>query len=358
MRARPSRFPCRRRRDNRGGGSPPAPANFRLGDTPTYYEIETNAVFTGPITICVDYSSVSYGSESLLALLHYDEQSATWQDVTSSVDTVTKIICGSTTSLSPFLVAETNKAPVVSAITLPVAPIPLGESSMVVASFIDANPRDVHTAVIAWDDGEAPSPGTVSGAAGTGTVSGGRSFASAGVYTIAVTVSDGEKSGQRQSTLDAPAYVVVYDPSAGFVTGGGWIDSPAGACSWSGCGPTGAATGKATFGFVSRYKKGASIPTGNTEFQFIAGDLRFSSISYHWLVVAGNKAQYKGEGAINGGGGYGFLLTAIDGDKNNRSPDKFRIKVWNSSTGWWCMTTGGAPARTRPSRRNLVEAAS
>ncbi len=45
---------------------------------------------------------------------------------------------------------------------------------------------------------------------------------------------------------------MVYDPDDGFVTGGGWIDSPAGACQ-----PDPNLSGKATFGFVSRYKKKA-----------------------------------------------------------------------------------------------------
>ncbi len=56
-------------------------------------------------------------------------------------------------------------------------------------------------------------------------------------------------------------YAVVYDPIGGFVTGGGYIMSPAGAYVQD---P--AATGKANFGFVSKYKKGATVPSGSTEF--------------------------------------------------------------------------------------------
>ena len=82
-------------------------------------------------------------------------------------------------------------------------------------------------------------------------------------------------------------------------------------------------TGKANFGFVSKYKKGATAPEGNTEFQFHAASMNFKSTSYQWLVVAGSKATFKGSGTINGGGNYGFLLSAIDG-----SLDKFRIKIW------------------------------
>jgi len=83
--------------------------------------------------------------------------------------------------------------------------------------------------------------------------------------------------------------------------------------------------GKATFGFVSKCKKGASVPSGNTEFQFHVADLNFKSISYDWLVVNqdGTNAQFKGAGAINGAGSYKFMLWAGDG-----SPDTFRIKIW------------------------------
>ena len=113
--------------------------------------------------------------------------------------------------------------------------------------------------------------------------------------------------------------VVVYDPPAGFVTGGGWIDSPAGAYTAD---PS--LTGKANFGFVSKYKKGATVPTGNTELQFKAGSLNFHSSNYDWLVVTGSDyARFKGNGTINGSGEYKFVLWAGDSE-----PDTFRIRIW------------------------------
>lgn len=89
-------------------------------------------------------------------------------------------------------------------------------------------------------------------------------------------------------------YLPVYDPSAGFVTGGGWIWSPQGAYT-----ADTSLEGKANFGFVAKYKKGQSTPDGNTEFQFKAGALNFHSDTYDWLVVAGTKATFKGTGSIN-----------------------------------------------------------
>lgn len=139
-------------------------------------------------------------------------------------------------------------------------------------------------------------------------------FAEAGIYEVTLTVTD-----SYGATDSCTAMVVVYDPTGGFVTGGGWINSPEGAYM-----PDPSLTGKANFGFISKYKKGASIPTGQTEFQFHVADLNFHSSSYDWLVVTGsNYAMFKGIGTINGSGSYRFMLWAGDGE-----PDTFRIKIW------------------------------
>jgi hypothetical protein len=57
--------------------------------------------------------------------------------------------------------------------------------------------------------------------------------------------------------------------------------------------------------------------------------LIFHSDAYHWLVIAGAKAKYKGRGTINGMGNYGFLLSGIDGDLKDDDDFEshlFRIK--------------------------------
>jgi hypothetical protein len=137
-------------------------------------------------------------------------------------------------------------------------------------------------------------------------------FSQACVYEILVHATDSAGiNGPTESIL-----LAVYDSYAGFVTGGGWINSPQGAYTAD---PD--LTGKATFGFVSKYQKGQTVPTGNTEFQFKTGNINFKSTSYEWLVVAGSKAQFKGIGTINGEGTYKFMLTAND------NPDTFRIKI-------------------------------
>ncbi len=140
-------------------------------------------------------------------------------------------------------------------------------------------------------------------------------FINSEVLTVCVRGTDAAGNISDEECI----YLPVYDPSAGFVTGGGWIDSPEGAYVVD---PS--AVGKANFGFVSKYKKGTTVPDGNTEFQFKAAGLDFHSSEYEWLVVTGsNYAKFKGSGTINGEGSYKFMIWAGDGDT-----DTFRIKIW------------------------------
>ncbi|MEX2140630.1 MAG: PKD domain-containing protein [Pirellulales bacterium] len=241
-----------------------------------------------------------------------------------TVAAIAKEANGTTSTASGTIVAMVqNVAPTAGSITAPVDPLAGSTIIDVSAPFTDLGTADTHTAVWSWGDGST-SAGTVTETGGSGNVSGSHTYTAAGVYTLALTVTD-DDGASHESTFQ---YVVVYDPSAGFVTGGGWITSPAGAYPDE---PT--LTGKANFGFNSQYKKGAAIPTGQTEFQFKVADLNFRSSSYEWLVVSGARAQYKGTGTINGAGNYGFMLTAIDGQINGGGGvDKFRIKIWDRAT--------------------------
>jgi PKD repeat protein len=150
------------------------------------------------------------------------------------------------------------------------------------------------------------------------------SYTATGVYDVCLTVNDGALDSSPACTL-----AVVYDPSAGFVTGSGWINSPEGAYR-----PDPSLTGQATFGLLSKYKKGATVPTGTTQFQFSVAGFSFYSETYEFLVVnqGGTTAQFKGSGLINGeadpnGNAYKFMLWAFDG-KSTNSPDTFRIRIW------------------------------
>jgi hypothetical protein len=122
-------------------------------------------------------------------------------------------------------------------------------------------------------------------------------------------------------------FIVVYDPTAGFVTGSGWINSPAGAYLAK---PS--LIGKAKFGFVSKYKKDSTVPPGKAELRFHIADFNFRSTNCEYVAVSRAKAQLKGSGTVNGTGDYGFLLTATDSQvTGGKRPDKFRLKIWDKN---------------------------
>jgi hypothetical protein len=228
-----------------------------------------------------------------------------------------------------FQLGVANVAPVVGAVTVPLAPVPVGSTVVAGAPFADAGTGDTHTCLWDWEHGF--SVGTVTETSGSGTTGGEHVYSTPGVYSVSATVTD-DDGASGSST--AAQYVVVYDPSAGFATGGGWIWSPEEAYWPVGASEPSPLVGKATFGFVSKYLKGASAPTGNTQFQFQAGGIDFKSTSYEWLVIAGAKAMYKGAGTVDGAGDYGFMLTAWDGQVAGGT-DKFRMRIWdNDAAGW------------------------
>jgi len=203
--------------------------------------------------------------------------------------------------------APANTAPVAD----PNGPYLGAVNSQITFNGTGSSDPDGDSLTYAWDFGDS---NTDTGATPT------HSYALAGIYDVCLTVNDGTVDSDPVCTI-----AVVYDPAGGFVTGGGWIDSPVNAdYQYMQVG------GKANFGFVSKYKRGATVPEGNTEFVFHAGGLNFHSASYDWLVVnqGGTRAQFKGMGTINGEGNYKFMLWAGDHD-----PDTFRIKIWEEVDG-------------------------
>jgi hypothetical protein len=218
--------------------------------------------------------------------------------------------------------AEQHTPPVLTSLTLPTEPVPVGAWAGISAGF-RASPGVQHSATIAWGDGsttelsEASSP-----------VSASHRYA-AGVYTVAVTVRNDEQTDSRCSSAEQTSYVVVYDPATRYVTGSGWLQSEPGWCTFGGCT---AASGIARFGFVFRYQRGASAPMGAAQLQFQDGGFRFRSMTHDWLAVSDGRAQFRGSGWVNDVAGYEFLLMVQDGEPAGQS-DRIRIKVWAKATG-------------------------
>jgi hypothetical protein len=298
-----------------------APSGYVIDNISLAFQIETTATTNNqPITLCFRVPSVN--DEAIfnsLTIIHYGNGQPVVEPTIRNF--AERTLCATVTSLSPFVLARAIAiAPLaLSALAAPAAPVAVNTPVAVSASL--SNPDQVAvTASVSWGDG-----GASAGVINNGVVSGSHSYPAPGVYTVKLQVTD--NSNNAVETIYR--YVVVYDPQGGFVTGGGWINSPVGAYP-----ANPALTGKANFGFAARYRPGANAPDGQTQFNFHVANFNFLSTSYQWLVVAGARAQFKGEGTINRTGSYGFLLTAIDGQVNGGGGvDKFRIKIWDKATG-------------------------
>ena len=212
--------------------------------------------------------------------------------------------------------SEPSVGPVVSSTSLTTA----NTSITTTASFSDQDTSDTHTAVWNWGDGNTTA-GTVTESNGSGSVLDSHTYTTAGVYTVTLTVID-NNNASGSSTYQ---YVVVYDPSAGFLTGSGKYNSQAG---WDVQNPS--ATGDFKFGVQAKYTSANTTPTGDTKFKFQAGNLDFDATSYLWLVVSGAKATLKGSGTVNGSGNYTFLISAIDGSQTN-GQNLIRVQIKDSS---------------------------
>jgi uncharacterized delta-60 repeat protein len=210
--------------------------------------------------------------------------------------------------------------PVVGPITTP-APVLFNTTAMVRAAFSYNIPTDQHTAVWNWGDG-LTSTGTVVEANGTGTVTGSHVYASPGIYQVTVTVTD-----QRHASGSATAIpgIVVYDPSAGGITGSGVLSGPLFALAVAM-----APAGRIRFQLAAKYAGNRAIPLGKAVFRFDSAHRVFQSAALDWLVIKGRTAWYQGSGTIQGTGSYCFLVAARSGGSG---AGKIRIRIWDKTSG-------------------------
>jgi hypothetical protein len=124
---------------------PAPPAGFSLGAS-SYYAITATATFVPPVTICIRYSPAQFNDPSTLRLFHFENSA--WVDVTTSNDPVAGIICGQTSSLSPFLLVERTPLPVTIEIkpgSAPPPPINLGSNGNVPVAILSTPTFDART---------------------------------------------------------------------------------------------------------------------------------------------------------------------------------------------------------------------
>jgi Bacterial Ig-like domain (group 3)/PKD domain/Calx-beta domain len=187
-----------------------------------------------------------------------------------------------------------------------------------------------HTAAWQFDDLTTGATITEPVASKNGTAKGTYTFKDPGIYKVTLKVTDNTGVTSWVDTQDdVDAIVVVYDPASGYTIGGGWIYSPLGALVSD---PT--KTGKMTFGFNSKFFKGATNPKGESQLDFLLGNLEFNALNYEYLVIDKALAQFRGFGKLNGSAGYDFIVTVIDGSlPGGGGVDKFRIKIWEKTSG-------------------------
>jgi hypothetical protein len=228
---------------------------------------------------------------------------------------------GLNTASSSASVTVNNVAPTLGAITIPTYLVPINTVINASAPFTDPGTLDSHTAVWNWEDATT-SAGSISPATGSGTASASHTYTATGVYLVRLDLKDKDNAASNQSIFE---FVVVYDPSAGFVTGGGSIKSPVGAYMAS---PN--ATGSGKLGFNTKYKKDGSLES-ETEFELTSVKFHFHSHNAAWLVVSGAKTEFQGTGKVEESTHhYGFTLAVVDGQTTGGGGvDKFRLRIWD-----------------------------
>ncbi len=188
-----------------------------------------------------------------------------------------------------------------------------------------------HTATWLIDD-KTSIKGTVTepSAMKNGTAAGSYKFTTPGVYKLQMNVTDQKGVTTYANTNgELEAIVVIYDPNGGYTYGGGWFSSPAGALK-----SDLNTTGNVSYGFTVNYYKGATLPRGETQFDFKLGEFEFNAVNFDYLSISGAKAQFKGSGKIIGGqSGINFIMTVVDGNLDGTGIDKVRIKIYNKKSG-------------------------
>jgi subtilisin-like proprotein convertase family protein len=182
----------------------------------------------------------------------------------------------------------------------------------------DGSPGDISLATPVTFTLTPVAPGTT--ITRTATTSGG---GVGGTLTACVTLTNvpvnvydmGISVGGSYYTGSGSAVLAVYDPSLGFVTGGGTVFH-------NGV--------HATFGFNVKYKKNGA-PEGELLYTECGptGSVKLKSTSMQSLSVVGNTGVIIGKATINGVGNYTFRATVVDNGEPG-SNDRFGLRVTTS----------------------------
>lgn len=197
-----------------------------------------------------------------------------------------------------------STAPITTSISITPNPIPVNATATLTANFTDAGSSGLNTAYYTVDGGAPVFLASLNGSASQATLNI-APFTSAGIHTFCARAQDNAGNvGVYQCAM-----LAVYDPSGGFVTGGGLLQAPA---------------GRSIFALVARYFHNQTTPTGLFQFRNATQYLRSTSLS--WLVTTGNTATLRGVGEWNNTPGFTFEAIAT-----SANPDTLSLKVWTPS---------------------------
>jgi hypothetical protein len=216
-------------------------------------------------------------------------------------------------------------APVASNVTATPNPLAINGSTTITATITDSL-SGVASAAYNIDGGSFIAMSGTFGGSSVNVSATTAVFSTPGVHNICVSSTDvAGNAGVNQCILFA-----VYDPDGGFTTGGGGTNSPVGAdlVNPSGSGPV-------TFAFNPKYlPNNQTVPSGNLEFHYDAGNIVFKSTGWDFLVITnGNRAQAQGTGTINGSTVCKFSLDAWDSSFQPGNVNAFGLTIFNCAGG-------------------------
>ena len=204
----------------------PAPVDttkYKLSSSPVYYDLATNAGFTGNILVCLVYTADNFLKPANLVLLHYNSGTHEWDTTASTVDQPHTKVCGAVTSVSPFTVVENIST--TTTLTVDIASPTYGTQITLTAA---VTPSDATGTVRFYDGGNAlGSPVSVSGGQAqlqTSALTGGShsitaTYVPASYYNGSTSATVSVIVKKANATITVTPYSVTYDGNPHTATG-------------------------------------------------------------------------------------------------------------------------------------------
>jgi hypothetical protein len=265
-------------------------------------------------------------------------------DIFSGITTVTWTVTdvNGNQQIATQKVTVTNATPVISSVVPSETSVAVNQPVILTITYADDN---VANAVINWGDDSTPE--TINDPLNIFEAS--HAYLTSGSYSATITLTDacGSSAYVYQS-------ITVFNQRGASAKGAGWFESPPGSYM-----KDLHASGKATFSVEAVNQTIDQAPVGKTSFNFKAGKLKFKSTAYQWLNVEGKTATLKGSGTVNNIRGYQILISMLTENTPNvsstgknkqpKTKDKIRVKIWDPSGVAIYDTQPGSPDEAIPS---------